>query len=139
MKTVKINNEEKVMFRNLDPFGYLENEEMENELVLGIADDGEVSDIPVGLMFCCYDETMFLIRWIYVAPEYRGNGYGDELLSAAFTAAENAGIPEVGALITKDEDRDKICPDEEAFLKFHGFDKEVELSEDGSRMFVAEV
>ena len=49
MKMVKINNEEKVMFRDLDPFGYLENEEMENELVLGIAEEGEESDIPVEL------------------------------------------------------------------------------------------
>ncbi len=48
----------KVMFRDLDPFGYLENEEMENELVLGIAEEGEESDIPVELS---EDESRMLI------------------------------------------------------------------------------
>ena len=139
MKTVKVETNEKIMFRDLDPFAYLETEEMENELILGICEEGEENDTPVGLMICCYDETMLMIRWLFVDPDHRGKGCGDELISAAFKAAENGEISEVGALLTNDEDREQICPDEETYLKFHGFEKQVVLPGDKGRMLIAKV
>ena len=139
MKLVLIKEEEKVLFAELDPFGFLDSEERVNELCFGAVEEGEDGDIPVGLMICFHDDELMMVRWLLVAPEYRGKGYGDELLSAAFTAAQNAGLKEVGAYLTKDKDRELICPDEEMYLKMNAFDREVTVSDDGSRVFIADV
>ena len=45
-------------------------------------------ELPAGLMICAKSDERLIIEWIYVAPSYRMQGIGEQLLVAAFDIAK---------------------------------------------------
>ena len=75
-------------------------------------------------MICAKTDDCLIIEWICVAPSYRMQGIGGQLLSAAFDLAKQQQLPEVCAYVNREFGREMVCPGEEVFLGDHLFKKE---------------
>ena len=123
MKMVRISDEEKVFFAGLDPFEILERKKPLPEFSLGVVleDENGDSDVPVGLMICTLSRQVLVVNWLYVSPEHRGEGCGEELLNAAMSAAKSDGLKYVAAYLSAEYGREYICPSEREYLDYQGF------------------
>lgn len=139
MKIIQLNEEQKVYFSGLDPFEILDKTQNLKSFCLGTAIPGDDYDIPTGLMICLAENNVLIIRWLYVAPEYRGQGYGDALISKAFEFASKAEYEHVCAYIPFEYGRKFVCPFEEEYLKGHAFDRVLIINDKGGRLLAAEV
>ena len=141
MKIVNLTDEQKVFFSGMDPFEILDKKQMIPGFCLGTAieTEGKKSDTPAGLMICFLRDDVLIIRWLYVAPEYRKLGYGDELLSAAFDIAKNGGYKYISAYLPVEYGRDYICPDAESYFKSHAFDNSIKLSDNGGMLLSCDI
>ena len=139
MKIVRLNKENQVFFAGLDPLGYLENKFRIPCVVLGAAQEGKDSDVPAGLMITGFYQEMLVVMWLYVEPDFRGQGYGDGLLETAFEMAEHAGCNYVGAYISADYGREYLCPKEEDYLRNHGFDISKKLRNRGGVLLASKM
>jgi GNAT superfamily N-acetyltransferase len=52
---------------------------------------GTIDDVVVGYLELTIDATTAVVRQVYVQPEARELGFGDDMLAAAFAAARSAG------------------------------------------------
>lgn len=102
MKTVQLYGEYLKPFMDLDPFEQSEVLTLKGSFALGTTverEDGK--DMPAGLLIACEEEDRLVIRWIYVKPEYRGQGIGSHLMECVFDEAIVRGLPEVSARISE--------------------------------------
>ena len=139
MKIIHLQDEQKDYFAALDPFEYFEEYKGTRCICLGCVEEEDGSDIPAGLMICLPDKRMPVVRWIYVDPKYRGRGVGDMLLSAGFDMAKNVGSKFLGAYFSKDYGRKFVCPDEDEYFKYNGFDRSIFLKDNEGKLLVAEL
>ena len=141
MKIINLKDEQKVFFAGMDPFEILEKKQVLPGFVLGAAieEKGKKRDTPVGLMICFIRDDVLVIRWFYVAPEYRKKGYGEELLAAAFDVARQGGYKYISAYMPAEYGRDYICPDAEGYFRSHAFDKIMKLADNGGSLLIGEV
>ena len=141
MKIINLTDEQKVFFSGMDPFEILDKKQMIPGFCLGAAieTEGKKSDTPAGLMICFLRDDVLIIRWLYVAPEYRKLGYGDELLSAAFDIAKNGGYKYISAYLPVEYGRDYISPDAESYFKSHAFDNSIKLSDNGGMLLSCDI
>ncbi|MBP5608342.1 MAG: GNAT family N-acetyltransferase [Lachnospiraceae bacterium] len=139
MKIVRINQDQKDYFAALDPLDVMDKEYISDGFMLGAVNDDDKEDIPSGLVICTIDEEAVMIRWIYVAQRFRGQGYGDELLSAVFKAARNAGKRCVRAFLPDEYGREYICNGDEEFFKLNGFTKDIVYDTGRGEFLIAEV
>ena len=121
MKIIRLNQDNMDYFKGLDPFCYLEKKHPIPVLYLGAAREGERTDIPVGLAMCGLFHEAVVLFWLYVEPAYRGNGYGDALLSKVFEIAENGGKRFVAALLGNEYGRALVCQGEREYLTYNMF------------------
>ncbi|MBQ8945850.1 MAG: GNAT family N-acetyltransferase [Lachnospiraceae bacterium] len=91
------------------------------------------------MIICESDQDALIIRWLYVAPDKRGQGYGDALLSAALDAALSVGKNTVAAMFGPEPERDTICPDEREYFEYHGFDREELIGDYDDPMMVMDI
>ena len=101
MKTVLLTGSNLTRFLNMDPFDQAEVLGLEGSFALGITADTDGMDDPAGILIACAEDDRLVIRWIYVLPKYRGNGYGSELMYFAFEEAKRRGLSEVSARINE--------------------------------------
>ena len=101
MKTVLLTGDNLTRFLNMDPFDQAEVLGLEGSFALGITADTDGMDDPAGILIACAEDDRLVIRWIYVLPKYRGNGYGSELMYFAFEEAKRRGLSEVSARINE--------------------------------------
>ncbi len=101
MKTVQLTGDLLNAFMNLDPFDQAEVLMLKGSFALGVterAQDG--TDTPAGILIAAQEDERLVIRWIYVLPEYRGEGIGSHLLQMAFEEAVARDLSEVTARIS---------------------------------------
>ena len=141
MKIIELKDEQKIFFAGMDPFEILDKKQALSGFCLGAAveSEGKKSDTPVGLMVCLFRDDILIIRWLYVAPEHRKKGYGEELLSAALHVAREGGYKYISAYMPADYGREYICPDAEGFFKAHAFDESSRLANNGAKLLFGEV
>ncbi|MBQ7707797.1 MAG: GNAT family N-acetyltransferase [Lachnospiraceae bacterium] len=140
MKIINLKDEQKVFFAGMDPFEILDKKQALPGFTLGAAIENEgKSDTPVGLMICYFRDDIIIIRWFYVAPEYRGKGYGEELLSAALEVAKQGGYKYISAYLPAEYGRNYICPDAEEYFKAHAFDNMMMLANNGGKLISCDV
>ncbi len=139
MKLVRLDAKSAKLFAAFDPFDYLGRQSDFATFALGCALETEGTDIPTGIVICYPDKAVIVVKWIYVAPSYRGQGISDKLLSAVYKIAENDGKKYVGALLTDEYGREAVCPDEENFFSFQGFDRPVRVGDGGTRLLLSKV
>ena len=130
MKLIKIEGKLRDYFLGLDPFGYMDKKYGIPGFTLGAAEESDDGDIPVGLICCCLKAATVIITWLYVDPAYRGQGVGEKLLSAVMDASHAAKKPSVAAALISDPGWEKLCPDQEAYFTYQGFDRRVESQRD---------
>lgn len=129
MKIGRLSREQIDFFADMDPLLMLERLEFPNCFALAATETdmqtGE--ELPAGLMVCAKSDDRLIIEWIYVAPSYRMQGIGEQMLVAAFDIAKQQQLPEICAYVNREFGREMVCPDEEKFLGDHLFDKEQQL------------
>ncbi|MDD7641476.1 MAG: GNAT family N-acetyltransferase [bacterium] len=129
MKIGRLSREQIDFFADMDPLLMLERLEFPNCFALAATETdmqtGE--ELPAGLMVCAKSDDRLIIEWIYVAPSYRMQGIGEQLLVEAFAIAKQQQLPEICAYVNREFGREMVCPDEEKFLGDHLFDKEQQL------------
>lgn len=136
MKIVLLDQENVKYFYGLDPFSYLDAPLSPEIIPLGAVSEGEEQDEPAGLIILESYPDKLLIRWLFVDPEKRSQGYGDALLSAAFEAAERLDKKAVAAMYGKEPERKDLCPKEREYFQYHGFDSETVPGDYGEPMSV---
>ena len=124
MKTVEVNKQNAEYFYGLDPFSYLEGEMSDTVFIIGTVKEQDTYDEATGLLICESLPDALAIRWLFVAPGERGQGYGDALLSAAFDAASSLGKDRVAAMLGSEPEREKICPRQREYFEYNGFTRE---------------
>lgn len=127
IKTVRVDAENIEYFAGCDPFSYLDAGLPDNCFMVGAVREEKSGDDPSGLLICEALHEYLIIRWLYVLPKYRGQGYGDALLSAAFDAALAGRKSAVAAMSGPEPERTLVCPGEREYLEYHGFDREVSV------------
>ena len=139
MKLIKLDINSGRFFQGLDPFEYLNRRSSFPTFAIGCAKDGEKSDIPAGIVICYLDRTVLVVRWIYVAPGFRGEGISDLLLSAVYEMAQSEGANYIGALLLNEYGKEIICSEAETFFRFQGFDEEVSLGDGKAKLLLSSV
>ena len=129
MKIGRLTKEQVDFFADMDPLLMLERLEFPNCFALAATetDMQTLEELPAGLMICAKTDDCLIIEWICVAPSYRMQGIGEQLLSAAFDLAKQQQLPEVCAYVNREFGREMVCPGEEEFLGDHLFKKEQQL------------
>ncbi len=138
MKLVRLDNRSLEYFQGLDPFGYLQKHVPFTTIALGTAEENRENLTPTGLVLCYVESAVIVVRWLFVAPTFRGKGLSDTLLSAVYEIAQGEGKKYVGALLLDSYGRREVCPDEEAFFRFQGFDEEVPFYGGKARLLLSE-
>jgi len=100
MKRVAINENILDAFLPMDFYGKTALLSLPGSFALGITMENGEEDEPVGLIVCTEDEDRLVIEWIYVMPEYRGDGLGSELLYLAFCEGEARGFVDAVARVS---------------------------------------
>ena len=129
MKVVLLDQENVEFFYGLDPFSYLNAPLLPGIILLGAVSEEEEQDEPAGLIILEAYLDMLFIRWLFVDPEKRGQGYGDALLSAAFEAAELLDKKAIVVMYGKEPERKELCPEEREYFLCHGFDSEAVIGD----------
>lgn len=126
IKLVLLSDEQKILFSALDPFEMLVRKSNPLEFALGAVytDEAAGCDMPAGLMICELLSQALLVRWLFVSPKERGKGFGDKLLNAAVTSAKAEGKDYVFYHIPNEYGRGMVCPNEEEYLEYHGFEQD---------------
>lgn len=129
MKIGRLTKEQIDFFADMDPLLMLERLEFPNCFALAATETDMQTreELPAGLMICAKSDERLIIEWIYVAPSYRMQGVGEQLLVEAFDIAKQLQLPEICAYVNREFGREMVCPGEEEFLKDHLFDKEQQL------------
>lgn len=129
MKIGRLTKEQIDFFADMDPLLMLERLEFPNCFALAATETDMQTreELPAGLMVCAKSDDRLIIEWIYVAPSYRMQGIGEQLLVAAFDIAKQQQLPEICAYVNREFGREMVCPGEEAFLGDHLFNKEQQL------------
>lgn len=119
MKIVRLTREHRAFFLDMDPFLMMERLEFPGSFALAALEEKEdiKGDLPAGLMICSLGEDRLMIEWLCVAAEFRTQGVGEQLLIAAFEAAERGGLQTVCAYMNQAYGRELVCPYEEQYLK----------------------
>ena len=128
MKTVRINEKIAGAFSGLDPFETLDRLPVKGSFVLGTVSEEDEFDEPVGLLVGVIEDERLVIHWLFVDPDYRGEGIGSELLMLAFEEADRRGLSHVVARISDEYDMDDPGWDSWAFFVNDMF-KEVQQDE----------
>lgn len=138
IKLVRLSDDEKILFAELDPFEMLERKSTLPEFVLGAVstDDSKDFDTPVGLMICDILPQVLLVKWLFVSPEKRGEGFGEELLNAAMTSAKAEGKKYLAYYISSEYGREMICPNEEDYLEYSGFEHDTSGLVNSEKLYV---
>ncbi len=106
MKTVRIDETIVDAFRGMDPFETLDSLPVKGSFVLGsVAREGD-TDVPVGLLVGAIEEDRLVVYWLFVDPDYRGEGLGSNLLRLAFEEADRRDLSQVAARISDEYDMD---------------------------------
>lgn len=119
-------------FTGLDPYDLLFETELKRGFAIGVSrhiPDTE-EDIPVGLMIADIDKERIIVKWIYVAPEERGEGIGSRLMELAFEESVSRGFKKLAVRITDEYFTNGLGWNPEDFFSDIGFDNvENELPE----------
>ncbi len=126
MKTIQVASKLKDQFMYLDPFEALDLLGLPGSFALGVTQEEEGFDIPSALMVVSAQEDQLTIEWLYVAPEYRGNGIGSHLMELAFEEAKGRGFGYVSVRITEEYVDCGLLWDPERFFRNDVFKAEDE-------------
>ena len=123
MKITFMNDKNKDFFTDMDPLLFLEREELKNRLCLVAAMEDEETgfDDPAGVLLISQEKDRLVFEWLYVKEEYRARGVGEKLLLAGCDAAVQQGLPYGSAMVSRDPDRELICPQDAEYLREHLF------------------
>lgn len=99
MKIIQLKPENKKLFMDFDPLFKLEWVDMPGSFALAALDENvEKKELnKAGIIVCSYRTNIFVIEWLYIAPEYRGQKIAENLLEIVFEYAEKKGMSRVGA------------------------------------------
>ena len=139
MKIINLTSVKRAYFAGLDPLEMLEETQGKVDFCLGAAKDTEEGDVPTGLIICSQRGSEVIIRWLYVEPSERGKGFGEALLSKVWEVASQAGCRYLCAYLPRRYGWDYVCPEGEGYLRNQGFDKCIEGSAGGGRLFVLDM
>ena len=137
IKTVLVDSSNVEYFAGCDPFSYVDTGLPDTCFMVGAVRQADSGDEPTGLIICESYYEYLIIRWLYVCPEYRGQGYGDALLSAAFDAGAAGKKTTLAVMFGNEPERKLICPGEREYFAYHGFDREEIIGISGNRMLCA--
>lgn len=84
-------------------------------------------DYPAGLAVCCETEDRLIVMWLCISPQYKGKGYGENLLWHIFNIAHRKGKSYIGAYFNEMVNRRYICFDDRHYFAEHGFEHERKL------------
>ncbi|MCR5595403.1 MAG: hypothetical protein K6G12_06120 [Lachnospiraceae bacterium] len=104
MRQVWIANEETAYFAQLAPENIMALVGLPNYFALGIVDDDDTQDIPAAItIFSMNPGGKSIVHWFYVAPEYRLEGLGSELLATLNTMNNDTESQSLEILVNKDK------------------------------------
>ena len=118
MRIVRLTKEQREFFLGMDPFYMMERLEFPGSFALAALETDETTntDLPVGLMICSTGKDRLVIEWLFVSPEHRMKGVGEQLVLAALEAAENGSLKTVCAYMNRTDQRERICSGEEQYF-----------------------
>ncbi len=108
-------------YAKLDPFELLYRSGLYGHTGVGL----KGADGPAGVILLNHIENTLYIEWLYIEEEYRGCGYGEELLKLAYSLALSFGCERVSALCPEYRGRKNVCPIEQGYLMDHFFEEKV--------------
>ncbi len=111
------------LFDWLDPFGFLERVALPDHFALAatVKDESGEGDSPAGLLVAAVAAEHIIIEWICVAPEYRGQGIGDELILKIMEMAKKDCQREVAALFLETPELLPYLQETEDYFIWQGF------------------
>ncbi len=90
-------------FRIFDPLDRLDLSALPGTVVLGAMNMEDENDPdPAGVLIATEQEDRYLLEWLAVSPDYRGQEVGGELIDSVFTASENAALPFFSVCCTRE-------------------------------------
>ena len=121
-----IDEKNMAVFRELDLFNMLPRMNLGESLVLGISDEiDEDNRIAVGLVICRRIAKSLVIEWLWIQPEYRNLGIGQEVLHRLAKFAKEMGMLKIGAYFVESANRVLFCNNARQYFKNQGFFTEV--------------
>ena len=129
MKIIKLTKQQQRLFSWMDPFLVLERLEFPGSFALAATEsaDDEEAELPAGLMICHFKTDRLVIDWLWIAEQFRQQGIGDALLSAAVAIAEQRKLKYVSADMRMEFGQELICLGAEDYFGEHLFQKVQEL------------
>lgn len=116
MKRVALNPEILDAFLPMDLYEKTAMLSLPGSFALGVTMENGEEDEPVGMIVCTEDEDRLVIDWIYVMPEYRGDGIGSELLYLAFCEGEARGLVDAAARVSDEYEANDYGWDSKSFF-----------------------
>ena len=124
IKFFQIDESRQSFFRQFDPYDFLFDLKLSGGFALGAGvtseDDGVYT--PAGLMVAGADEDSIVVKWLYVAPEYRGLYIGTRLMELAFEEAHAEKLNEVVVRVSGEYRDNDLGWDPQRFFIDLGFD-----------------
>lgn len=119
-------NENKVLFEKMVPSKIFEQVNSQGHFGLGAILDKQDDKYSAGVLIFDVDEgtngaqnlTAAVIKWFYVAEEFRKNGAADALIKEFFRVMDDAGIEHIICDVPMPEEYDFLC----AYLEEWGFE-----------------
>ena len=95
-----LDSETKEHFEFMDPFEKMDMLALPGSFGLGVFAEEEKEDVPAGHIICSEEDDRLYIDWLYVRPEYRGQGIASELMYLSFEEGAARGSADVAARIS---------------------------------------
>lgn len=126
MRIARLAKAQRGLVLDLDPLMLLDRLEFPDTFALIAVETDAVTqeNLPAGLLIASLREQEMMIEWLYVAPERRMQGIGEQLLIAAFECAQNMGVVHLCAYLNQEYGRGLVCAGEERYLREHLFYEE---------------
>ncbi len=126
MRIARLAKAQRGLVLDLDPLMFLDRLEFPDTFaLLAVETDAMTQEnLPAGLLIASLREREMVIEWLYVAPERRMQGIGEQLLIAAYECAHNMGVAHLCAYLNQEYGRGLVCAGEERYLREHLFYEE---------------
>lgn len=125
MKLKVIKKEDYKNIYDLDPFSIGSRLFLPGYYCIGAFPENDEENVPYGILIYCDTGNELMINWLYVAPEHRGYGIGEKLLSGMYILAHEMSYKQITAVLCDTPDTRNTCPVWEGYLWDRYFDKKV--------------
>ncbi|MDD6038828.1 MAG: GNAT family N-acetyltransferase [bacterium] len=126
MRITCLDMAKRALVLDLDPLMMLDRLEFPASMALLATETDEMTQdaLPVGLLIASMQDAQMTIDWLYVVPEKRMQGIGEQLLIEAYHFAARKGAVRLCAYFNEEYGRNQICADEKTYFFEHLFLKE---------------